>query len=329
LTQQESIGSLPYRPLHGDKQMLDPFLMEHHVLNTMEAAEENQHLLPDTIARAVTFARFPYAVPSSYQLLLTGHVQTHEKIFELHLSTTNVPYMMRLTPLERLLFDVIILHKLSIQLAKTNATDRERRSHIVLGCMIQHRLTRLLLNVHKDEIEKIFRLGQASGIDRNLWETHFIGATTYARTICTFLKLDDCRLFLPTVFEDSMLGIDLIVLHKQGNNWCISIKTGRQDVPMHIEHVHTRPSDEEPAFRSADRRRIFDGTRTMERLFNGTFHACRIMAGKLNGLAYDLNVYENDINLLSRFLNTKRSQRLDSHTQTQNTNTSQADDLVA
>jgi hypothetical protein len=67
----------------------------------------------------------------------------------------------------------------------------------------------------------------------------------------------------------------------------------------------------------------------MERLFNGTFHACRIMAGKLNGLAYDLNVYENDINLLSRFLNTKRSQRLDSHTQTQNTNTSQADDLVA
>lgn len=282
--------------------------MNHHELNTTEFTEEKQHFLPETLRKARTFARFPIAIPSSYHLFLTGHVQTHEKIFELHLATTNVPYQLRLNRIEHLLFDTITLHKLMKRFDHENVTDRECRSRVVLGCMIQHRLTKLLIEVHPQEYNQIYQLGHAGGIDQHLWETYFVGAASCARTICTFLETKQGRVFLPSVFEDCMLGIDLIVLDHKRNNWCVSIKAGRHNTPLIVEHVHTRPHDRDPSYRSDDRRRIFDGSRSMEDLYKGTFHACRIVVGRTNGSAYDMTVYEEDTKCLRHFIEKDRSQ---------------------
>lgn len=281
----------------------------------MEPKGEKLRFLPDTIKRANIFARFPVSVPSSYQLFLTGHVQTHEKIFELHMATTDVPYMIRLTPIERLLFETITLHKLMKYFDHEKATDRERRSCVVLGCMIQHRMTKLLIDVHPQELNLIYLLGRAGGIDRNLWETHFVGAASCARTICTFLETNQGRVFLPSVFEDCMIGIDLIILNSKRDNWCVSVKTGRPNTSMLIEHVHTRPNNGDLAYKSEDRRYIFDGSRSMENLYDGTFRACRIVVGRTSGNAYDLTVYETDVNRLRCFIEVDRSQPFIQHTQ--------------
>lgn len=281
----------------------------------MEPKGEKLRFLPDTIKRANIYARFPVSVPSSYQLFLTGHVQTHEKIFELHMATTDVPYMIRLTRIERLLFDTISLHKLMRHFAHEKATDRERRSRVVLGCMIQHRLTKLLIDVHPQELDRIYLLGRAGEIDQYLWETSFVGAASCARAVCTFLETNQGRIFLPSVFEDCMLGIDLIILNYKRDNWCVSVKAGRPSTPMIIEHVHTRPNNEDSSHKSEDRRRIFDGSHRMEELYDGTFRACRIVVGKTNGNAYDLTVYEEDTNRLHQFIGLDRSQPFVQHTQ--------------
>lgn len=286
---------------------LDPFLLAHHELNTMEPAGDKPRFLHDTFTRASMFARFPIALPSSHQLIATGHVQTHEKVFELHVMTTNVPYMMRLTNLERALFELITIHKLYLHYDRENVTDRERRSRAVLGCMIQHRLTRLLLEAHYEEFEKIFLLGHASGINQEHWESHFVGAASCARTISTFLELEECRIFLPTVVEDLILGVDLIVLNEERDNWCVAIKSGAPRMPMHIEHVHTRPHEQDPAYRSADRRRIFDGAYDMSREYEGKFRPCRVIVGKTNERFYDLSVYEDDVDRVRSFIDTDRS----------------------
>lgn len=287
--------------------MIDPFLLAHHELNTMEPSDEKQRFKLDTITRASKFASFPIALPSSHHLTMTMHAQTHEKIFEMHIATTNVAYMMRLSPIEHLLFEIIFLHKLMCQYEHEGAESRDRRSRNVLGCMIQHRLTQLLIDVYYAEIEKIFLLGRASGIDQQTWEAHFIGAAACARTVGTFLELDDCRLYFPTVVEDCLFGIDLIVLNEKYDDWCISIKAGLPNRPMYIEHVHTRPHDQDPAYRSEGRRRIYDGSQEMEKLFGGTFHACRIVVGKLNRLPYDLNVYDEDVDRIRAFVESDRT----------------------
>lgn len=274
----------------------------------MEPKGEKLRFQPDTIKRANVYARFPVSVPSSYQLFLTGHVQTHEKIFELHLATTDVPYMIRLTRIERLLFDTILLHKLMKHFDHDKANDRERRSRVVLGCMIQHRMTKLLIDVHPQELNLIYLLGRAGGIDQYAWETSFVGAASCARTVCTFLETNQGRVFLPSVFEDCMLGIDLIILNNKRDNWCVSVKAGRPNTPLVIEHVHTRPNDEDPAYKSGDRRRIFDGAREMENLYDGAFRSCRAVVGKTNGNMYDLMVYEADVKHLQHFIDTDRSQ---------------------
>lgn len=298
--------------------MLDPFLLAHHELDSAEPAQKKQRFLPDTFFRARRFAAFPVALPPSVLLLRTGHVQTHEKVIELHLATTNVPYMLQLSPIEHTLFEIILLHKLMVHFEQHLDSDRERRTSAVLGCMTQHRLTRLLLDVHHEEIEHIFQLGRASGMHQSFWESHFVGAASCARTICTFLELDDCRLFLPTIFEDCLLGVDLIVLNDVQDNWCVNVKTGRPDYPMHVEHVHTRPDDEDPAFQAASRRRIFDGTESMKERFDGMFRPCRIVVGKKNQRIYDLNVYEEDVDLFRRFVKTNRSQPFGVHKRPQN-----------
>lgn len=295
----------------------------------MEPKGDKRRFPQDTFTRASRFVRFPIATLSSPYLLVTGHVQTHEKVFELHIATTLVPYMIRLTPLERSLFEIILIHKLMCQYERENMTDRERRSRIVLGCMFQHRLTELLVEVHHEEIEKIFLLGRAHGIDQALWETHFIGAVSCARTICTFLELDDYELYLPTVYEDVILGVDLIVLNKKGDDWCISIKSGRPSLGMVIEHVHTRPHEDDPAYRAADRRRIFDGAYSVEQEFDGKFRACRIVVGKTNERAYDLSVYHDDIERVRSFMNTDRSREFISRTEEIRPNQRSANDDAA
>jgi len=285
--------------------MIDPFLFEHQELKTLKSATNTLCLEPDTIAHAIRFARFPYAMPTASQLQITGHVQTHEKIFELHLATTNVRYMLNLTPIEKLLFEIIALHKLSKGLEHAQATDLEYRSHTVLGCMIQHRLTRLLLEIDSRDRKAVFQLGRASGIDQTLWQTDFVGATSCARAIGLFLELTSCRLYLPTVFEDIMLGVDLIILSADQKNWCVSIKTGRMNSGIYLEHVHTRPSNEEPAFYAETRRRIFDGSAKMEHYYPYAFQPCRIVVGKRPEII-NIDVEKSDLEIAKRFIGEKR-----------------------
>lgn len=291
---------------------LDSFLFLHPELSTMDPEGNLLRLLEDTFTRANAFSRFPIAIPQTTQLMATTHVQTHEKIFDLHVTTTNIPYMMRLTEPERRLFEIILLHKLYCHYDREGAAETERRSRNVLGCMIQNRLSLFLTEIHQEEIGKIFLLGRASGIKQSIWESQFLGAAARARTIATFLEIEDCRLFLPTIFENLSLGVDLIVLQDQKVDWCLAIKSGASGTPLSIEHVHTRPHERNPAFRAADRRRIFDGARDMENMYDGEFLPARVMVGKTNERSYDLTVYKEDVAHVRDFLRRPRAQNMQS-----------------
>jgi hypothetical protein len=270
--------------------------------------DELFHPLSDDILRqARRFPSFPVLFPDTTFLERTGHVQTHEQVFNLWLMTTHVVYLLPLGSTDRLLFEAIMLHKLIDVFPPDTLSDRERRSVGVLQTMLQHRLTCLFLDLSPEDVWRVYRLGSTGGLHQDEWEMAIVGAASSARAIKTFLEIDGYRVFLPTIYEDFHLGVDFIVLGDDGLDWCVGASSGYLDSPIYIEEVHTCPPIEDQRRAANNRRRIFSGTERFNELYHGsTFRAARVSVGKTNGERFDPNLYVEDIAIVSKFLKRDR-----------------------
>lgn len=257
--------------------MLDQFLRTHFEVNL---TSRTKRFRLDILACAEKFLNETFIeLPQVAELDKTRHVQTHEAIFRQHIETSLIPIIKLFSPVERLLFETINLHRLICKLKHLDMTENERRSRSVLLAMCKQKLTELFLDLSEDEILCVFEIGRFKQVRDHIWKSSCDHAYACARTISMISRMEECWMYLPSVYESYMLGIDLIVLMEDEQDWCVQVKQPEEtDDVYKIESVDEEPDpDTLQTTISHFLRRLYQGTiRLNDEYPDYTFQACRI-----------------------------------------------------
>ncbi|OGL97172.1 hypothetical protein A2318_02610 [Candidatus Uhrbacteria bacterium RIFOXYB2_FULL_45_11] len=239
--------------------MLNLFFATHPQLILTPNTREN--LTEKTVRRAKWLARQTVSLPESLAHAEgADHTDWISRACEWEImKIIDEPSMYLSSSPGILLLEVVGLHKLQM-LAETEA--QKSRAYVVLGSMIQSRLTQIFLRLYDahEHIKDVFAFGAIMGIDQEHWEADCSGAFSCARAAAILCKTHDCRVYLANIKEDIGLGIDLIALTRSNAGVAISVKTTHPTSTFWIEHVHTQPKPEDVQLKDRRRRRIFTGT---------------------------------------------------------------------
>ncbi len=129
---------------------------------------------------------------------------------------------------ERRVAECIILHRVQLAIDEGPLKQHPDGScwNPVLGTMIQQRLTLSLAELSSEDKDRLrdFTLGFLSPTSKE-WARALVGASSATRVLVAAHTLDQATVYLPTVHEDRVYGIDLIVVD-QNVDLAISVKTG-------------------------------------------------------------------------------------------------------
>lgn len=121
----------------------------------------------------------------------------------------------RLRSTDRHLAQAILLHRLQQEYFQGNRDCRHRKSANValMGTMMQHHLTRALLELDDDARKEVLEWSHHfMTFHVQNWYSSYQGAVSVVRTILASSMLDDAQIYLPNTAEDLTRGIDLFVI---------------------------------------------------------------------------------------------------------------------
>ena len=285
--------------------MLDSLYLDHREI---QLSPSRNVLTADHLKRAKEFARFPSATIAQHLLEIAKDTETLVLVFELYLKTTSTQYLSQISPIERLICELIQLNKLQGQFSSAVPSGKERHASDVLGMMLRQRLTYFFLNLDPKYTMQVHQLGNEHGMREVAWKEAVSEAAAIARTIANFLAVSNCYVFLATIEESLRFGVDLIIITDNFDNWCVSVKPGADKGEFYAECVINRPQPMHDDYVSAMRGMIYVGAKHMSDLYGETLRACRVLVGKTSGEAVDMNLYPQDVTRLTSFITRKRPQ---------------------
>jgi hypothetical protein len=170
--------------------------------------------------------------------------------------------------LDKALFEAIILHKLFGAEEPGRGDHTVRRSLVVIGSMIQSRLTRLLMELNKEGAQALLEMpAYASGLDRDAWTTAVVGASATAKAAYEFMRVEEFSVYMASTVDDVQYGIDLFVeIEWAGTGACVSVK-GRASQPDCFFLTPPSFDDNRP-----DWDRISQGTSRFNEIFHRAWH---------------------------------------------------------
>ena len=190
--------------------------------------------------------------------------------------------------LNRMLVEVVILHRLLS--AEKNQGQEDAlisRRLVVLGWMIQERLTHLMLQTQTSQYDQVFAMGWMPGIDRMEWETRIVGASAEAKAVQELALAGGLDIYESTIHEDVVWGIDLLVeIPGTGEGVCLSVKT--QSEPKTRFHPNVRDIPDEKTY--AEWEKIARGTLEFNSKARRAFKPMLLKVGRINGQRIDLNM---------------------------------------
>lgn len=245
--------------------MRDSFLASHHEICLIPGSQRFNPDLLDRIARF--FETNSFIIPDTQELNLTRHVQTHEAFFRRLLESNNVGFMISLPEIEKLLFQAVSLHRYLFSIRHPNMTENERRSQNVLMVMCKQKLIELFLDLDPIDVPTVFEIETLSNILGHVWNSSCELAHTCARAVRLFSELDECWMFMPSVYEMYMLGTDILIF-SEDEQWCVQIKQPHtDDTKFLIEHVQQEPQGSALPKIEQWKKRLFCGANHLENHF--------------------------------------------------------------
>jgi hypothetical protein len=256
--------------------MQDPFLREH---NEIALVSGSQRFEPEILARIENFMReceekewIKYDRPEV--LDKTVHVQTHEDFFQNFIKDHFSYILFGRNGVEKLLFETIVLHQLTLPLREKYVTVHERRSHSVLLAMIRRKLTELFLDLHPDDVYSVLDIETVDGIRTHKWHDACYHALATVRTIRLISRIEDCWMFFPSVYEMYLPGIDLFVFTENEKYWCVQVRAVEDAKTVCLaSRANEDPADMERKWPPS----VFRGSVMLSRPYpNYTFLPCNI-----------------------------------------------------
>jgi hypothetical protein len=206
--------------------------------------------------------------------------------------------------LDQLLLEIAVLHRLKGMHEPNQGTiARSGRAVPIIGAMIQHRFTELLLCVETRQRTRIFGLWKLPSLNKEHWVTEFVGAAAVVRVIKGFHVLSGIVIQLPTVHEDVDLGIDLFVeIPPRRLHLAISIKSVNRPERLFAEHLLGGWDPKALNGTTEQQRRIVQGSVAASDLYSRRFIPVRILVGRTENSNYGLFLDNSEILALEQLI---------------------------
>jgi hypothetical protein len=160
---------------------------------------------------------------------------------------------------------------------------------IILGCMIQQRLTHIFLDCHPDQFRNLLSIGNMWGMEPKSWSSNMVGAGSAAKAIQELSTMHPkIRIFMPALWEDAFRSTDLLVLHESGQGACVSLKTLRGNRTQFYKSTKDVPEEHHVWWNG-----IQKGTERFNRSFGRNWIPTLVLVGRFNGGLNDLGVPRN------------------------------------
>lgn len=217
-------------------------------------------------------------------------------------------------PLERLLCEIILLHRMAVTLEPLfNRQTQARRAYVLMGAMMQERLVRLIVKTHPASHDWLYGLGSSPTLDKMFWETNYRGAASVARFIHAVHEAEGITMRLPTIEDDLDYGIDLyldVLPHGDESthatyHLAVSIKSSVRSSGFFINHLTTAS----PAYLRDIHKRILSGVQKVTALYELTFHPLGVMIGQTEHDPNSLEGRAEDALIIERFLSQFEARR--------------------
>lgn len=292
--------------------MIDGFVLSHPPLLLTEQAQCIGEL---TFNRAMGIARDRTLLPvplDVFYLTPSAHVQSLQVQLhvEKYLAAMPLPELKRA---ERILLEVIVLHRLkSMHEPRQESYPKAGRAVAIMGGMIQHRLTQLLLMIAAGQRARLFGLGKLHTLSQMHWEMEFVGASAVVRVIKAAYEIDGTTIRLPTLFEDVDQGIDLFIdLHftkvspvpnlwtSHKLNLAVNIKSMNRPERLFAERVLGVTCRNGEA---VQQRKILNGAAAACAIHARPFIPVRVVVGRTANTNYEIYVDESEVRILEDLL---------------------------
>ena len=217
---------------------------------------------------------------------------------------THLRQLGRLFPIDKIFLETVLLHKLQLAHPHDKEQPFDYNFHfITLGCMAQRKLGNLILQLKPKGRFDAFDFGQTPGIDRHIWETAFIGASSCVRVMKAAGSIPELHIRSSMLTEDITYGIDLFLETDNGTRFCVSVKSGNREASMSAQRIKTG-LEFEPEFSTLDQIKISNGTTRMKAHLakKDWFIPYFVRVGKQPGRQFDLELYPDDIECIRSFL---------------------------
>lgn len=241
--------------------------------------------------------------------LITPDAQFQRMAIELHVEAYLRAVGMASCPIaDRLLREIVVLHRLkSLQATLQNTFSTAGRSVALMGCMIQHKLTHLLLAIKNFQLNRVFSLGKIIDLHQTVWELEFIGASAVVRMIRLLSRLPNTIVRLPTLEEDLDRGIDLFIQLTTRQNECsfkkmdfvASVKSINHPARLDIQLIQQKTGSTDVEDRQL---RIAHGSRLVSIRYRRSFQPIELQVGRTPDTSYDVRTEASDLQLLEQFI---------------------------
>lgn len=248
-------------------------------------------LQPQIYQHALQLCQDPDPPRLSVQLAsLSPGVEYLERYILAHLAIYLVKQNLFDVPrLERMVLETVILHRLASITHAWSPEEKAKAGRVtaVIGCLVQARLTELLLSIDPDDRVALFALGEKEGFNRELWRIMHFGARAVARTMISFSQVDGITMRLPTLEEDIDRGVDLFVevtpsVHNPSDNpfyLAVSVKSVDLRISIAAEcatdtiHAVVDPIDRDQL------QKIINGSSALHGRYIKKFYPVRVQVG--------------------------------------------------
>ena len=215
---------------------------------------------------------------------------------ELHIAELLNALVGNLTPIERRMFEIVILHRLNCLYACLGSQNPlNHRAIVITGAMFQDRLARQLIDLGDRQHGWIFVQGQQKSVASHEWTIQFLGACALARIIRALSAIDTGRIYLANILDDADFGVDLFV-SRGSRDFAISIKSQYTPTLMSVAAISIRPLQDSPE------QNIFDGAKLAGMHYSIPFIPLLAIVGRNGTQPFDLTLHKEDVEAFRRWL---------------------------